>query len=183
MKNVEILADLFAESARTLHRHVDGLDDDALWWRPDPRANSIGHTVWHVSRWMDLLTVVVLQNHDHGEEYWHVSGLREKTGYDPRGIGFNGFGTMTGYSPSEVDAVPRLAKPDLLAYFDQTAGALHAHIVAMRDEHLQKPAPGSHQGQLAYQWIKAVLLGELGHVGEIEALVAMRARADGRDGR
>ncbi len=39
-----------------------------------------------------------------------------------------------------------------------------------------KPASGSHQGLLAYNWIKATLPGELGHVGEIEALVAMRAR-------
>ena len=36
--------------------------------------------------------------------------------------------------------------------------------------------PQIERGRLAYQWIKAILLGESGHVGEVEALIALRAR-------
>jgi uncharacterized damage-inducible protein DinB len=28
---------------------VEQLDDDQLWWRPNPRSNSVGHLVLHVS--------------------------------------------------------------------------------------------------------------------------------------
>lgn len=176
MRNAELLADLIGQCAATVHRHVDPLDAAALAWRPDSLANSIGITVWHVSRWMDLLAVVVLQNRGHDEEHWHTQGWRQKTGYDPRGIGFNGFGAITGYTAEEVNAIPVMEKADLLAYFDQTSGALRDCVASMSDESLHQPAPGSHQGRLAYEWIKAILVGELGHAGEIEALAAMRAR-------
>jgi hypothetical protein len=176
MKDTELLADLFSDFAKTMHRHVDPLDDEALAWRPDAQGNSIGLTVWHVSRWMDLLTVVVLQNRSHDDEQWHTRGWRAKTGYDPRGIGFNGFGAITGYTADEANAVPAMPHDDLLVYFDQTGTALREQLLAMSDEALQQPAPGSHQGVIAYNWVKAVLLGFLGHAGEIEAYVAMRAR-------
>jgi hypothetical protein len=159
-----------------MHIQINPLDEEAFWWRPDPLGNSIGHTIWHVARWMDVLVVVVLQDRGHEDEQWHTSGWREKTGYDPRGIGFNGFGVITGYTAEEVNAIPIMAKDDLVAYFDQTLTAFRDQLLVMTDESLQEPAPGSHQGRLAYQWIKAILLGESGHVGEVEALIALRAR-------
>lgn len=176
MRNVELLADLLADLARLIHRHVDPLDAAGLAWRPDALGNSIGITVWHVSRWIDILSVVVLQARSHDEELWHAKGWAAKTGYDPRGVGFNGFGAITGYTAEEMNAVPVLARDDLLAYFDQTVNALEDSLRMMSDDSLQEPAPGSHQGLLAHYWIKAVLLGALGHAGEIEALAAMRSR-------
>lgn len=176
MTNTELLVDLITESAKTLLRHVDPLDAEALAWRPDPLANSIGLTVWHMSRWWDLLVVVLLENRTPDEEQWHTRGWREKTGYDPRGIGFNGFGAITGYSAEEADAVPAMAREDLMTYFDQTVEALRTKLLSLGDEALQQPAPGSHQGVIAYVWLRAILLGIVGHVGEIEAMVGMRAR-------
>lgn len=177
MTNVELLADLAAEVERGMRRHVDPLTAEALAWKPDAEANSIGVTVWHVARWLDLLTVVVLQNRPPTDEFWHASGWAKTTGYDPLGIGFNGFGAITGYTQAEVAAIPEMSAADLLSYLGEAAGALRAQLLRMSDESLHEPAPGSHQGLLAYAWLKPVLCGCLGHVGEIDALVSMRGRA------
>jgi hypothetical protein len=172
-----MLADLIGTFGGLMHLRIDPLDEDAFNWRPDPGGNTIAHTVWHVSRWMDVLAVFVLQGRPHEDEQWFARGWRDRYGYDPRGIGHEGFGVITGYTLDEVNAIPRMDKAGVVAYFDQTIAAFREQISSMTDESLQLAAPGGPGGRVAYQWIKAILTGELGHVGEIEALVAMRARA------
>lgn len=176
MKNTELLADLISTFGGLMHIQINPLDEEAFQWRPDPGANSIAETVWHVSRWMDVLSTLVLGNRPHDQELWFTSGLSEKYRYDPIGIGFNGFGAITGYTAEEMQAIPAMSKDDVVAYFDGTVAAFQQAVLALTDEGLQQAAPGSHQGRLAYLWIKGILLGELGHAGEVEALVAMRSR-------
>jgi hypothetical protein len=42
---------------------------------------------------------------------------------------------------------------------------------------LHQPATGLGGRRTPYQWIKSILLGSYGHLGEIEALKAMQGRA------
>lgn len=50
METGEILAEAFGRAATGVRRLTDGLDADALAYRPDPDANSIGWLVWHLTR-------------------------------------------------------------------------------------------------------------------------------------
>jgi hypothetical protein len=46
----ELLADALGRVREQMPDVVAGLSDDDLAWRPDPEANSIAWTVWHLSR-------------------------------------------------------------------------------------------------------------------------------------
>jgi hypothetical protein len=168
--------DWLQELSRDLHGEIENLSPEALAWQPDPGANSVGVTVWHLSRWLDLLTVRACQDRLPEEELWHTRGWRHKTGYDPRGLGDRGFGAVTGYTLEEVRAIPCLNAQELLAYFDQVCEALHAYLSTLSSEALHQSVFGLGRKRTVYQWVKPVLIGCLGHMGEIQALKAMRER-------
>ncbi len=176
MQDVELLAEWVQDFARDMRREIEPLSTEDLSWQPDPQANSIGITVWHVSRWLDLLLVRILQNRPPEEEQWHVQGWAARTGYDPHGIGYQGFGAVTGYTWEEVQAIPALSAGDLLAYLDQASTALHEYLRGLSSETLHQPTLGLKGTRTAYGWVKPVLKGCLGHLGEIQALKAMIAR-------
>jgi DinB superfamily len=172
----ELLADLVQTLAASLREELGELSPEALAWQPDPEGNGIGITVWHVSRWLDLLAVQILQARPAPEEQWHTRGWAARTGYDPRGIGYRGLGALTGYTWAEVEAVPPLPAADLLAYLDQAATALRDHLLALPTAALWQPAPGGNGTRTVYDYVKGPLLGAYGHIGEIAALKALRAR-------
>lgn len=177
MRDAELLADWVAKLAADLRDEITDLDAEALAWRPDAEGNSIGVTVWHVSRWLDVLTVQILQNRPAADEFWHTDGWAAKTGYDPRGIGGRGLGNVTGYTQAEVAAIPALAAADHLAYLDSVCTALREHLLTLPPNALADPTP-SFGGQYSrYAWIKTLLPGCFGHAGEIQALKSLRARA------
>lgn len=177
MRDAELLADWVAKLAADLRAEIADLDAAALAWRPDAEGNSIGVTVWHVSRWLDVLTVQILQNRPAAEEFWHTQGWAVRTGYDPRGIGGRGLGNITGYTQAEVAAIPALSATDHLAYFDTVCTALQAQLLALPPDALAQPAPGFSGKHPRYAWFKTLLPGCFGHVGEIQALKSLRARA------
>ena len=109
MNDIELLAEWVEDFAHDVRSEIEDLSPEDLAWQTDPQANSIGVTVWHVSRWLDLLTVRALQNRSPEEEQWHTEGWAAKTGYDPRGIGYRGLGAITGYTWEEVQAIPPLS--------------------------------------------------------------------------
>ena len=74
MRDVEMLADLVTYMAQSIRRVVDGLSREELTWQPDAQGNSIGVTVWHCSRWLDVLTEQLLENQPANAEQWHTRG-------------------------------------------------------------------------------------------------------------
>jgi DinB superfamily len=119
MKGAEVLADLVVYLARSVRREIEGLSHEELTWQPDAEGNNIAITVWHFSRWLDLLTVRAFENRPPEEEQWHIRGWAKKTGYDPRGIGYQGFGVLADYTQKEVAEVPVLDANELITYLDQ----------------------------------------------------------------
>ena len=177
MTDLELLAELIEELARDLHPEIEPLTAEELNWDPGPHANSIGVTLWHMARGMDFLTVRVLQSKPAEEEQWHTKGWREKTGYDPRGIGYSGWGVITGYTWEEVLAIPSFTSQEIMEYFDQACFALSAHVRKMLQETAQLPVQEFMKGKLnQYQWIKFFYKGLQSHVGEIMAIKAMLER-------
>ena len=177
MRDVELLADLVAKLARDVHAEIAELSPEGLAWQPDPEANNIGVTVWHFSRWLDMLAVQALANRSAAEELWQTRGWAARTGYDPRGIGYLGLGLLTGYTQAEVAAVPQLTAGHLLEYLDQACGALRERLLGLPSEALYQPTPGLGGKRKVYDLLTSILMGCFGHVGEIEALKAMRERA------
>ena len=179
MTYLELLAELIEDLARDLRPEIEPLPPEALAWNPGPQANSIGVTLWHMARGMDFLAVRILQAKEAEQEYWHVKGWREKTGYDPRGIGYAGWGMVTGYTWEEVLAIPKLTSQEMMEYFDQACFALSGQVRQLTDEVAQQPVPNYRKGKLTrYEWLKFFYKGLQAHVGEIMAIKAMKARLD-----
>jgi hypothetical protein len=176
MTDVEVLVDLIQALTARLRRRVAPLSAAELAWQPDNEGNNIGVTVWHFSRWLDVLAVRLLQDRPAEEELWFARGWAARTGYDPRGIGYRGYGVLTGYTLAEVAALPALSAVDLLAYHDQASEAIQAQLQALPAGALHQPAPGDETGETAYALVKDILLGSHRHLGEIDALHAMQAR-------
>lgn len=176
MTDVEMLAEWIDDVAKDVRNELEDLPPEAIDWQPDPGANSIGVTVFHFSRWFDLISVRTLDDRPQEEEQWFTRGWAEKTGYDPSGVGLRGYGAVTGYTLEEVAAIPTMSAADHLAYLDQTTQALSARLRNLPDGALHQPTPGLGGKSTVYGWIKSILKGSLGHIGEIEALKAMRER-------
>ena len=172
-----LLDDWLATLGELTHAEVASLSRDELAWRPDPLANSVGLTVWHYARWLDVLAIRVLDDRPAEEEIWQAAGWAARTGYDPRGIGYLGLGVITGYTAEEAAAVPILPAEDLLAYFDAALLALRERLRALLTAAIHAPVPGLGGGRTVYARLKAIMIGCFGHVGEIASLNALRARA------
>jgi hypothetical protein len=176
MTDKELLIDLMNELGSDMRDEIGGMSVEELTWQPDPQANSIGVTVWHVARWLDVLAMRILHTEADIDELWHTQGWAEKTGYDPRGIGASGLGNVTGYTMEEVAAIPHMNAPDLLAYLDSTIEAVNSRIAEMPDSALYEKVPGIGKSRTAYGWIKLLMKGCMTHVGEIQTLKAQRER-------
>jgi hypothetical protein len=72
--------------------------------------------------------------------------------------------------------VPTLSAAELLDYLGQVTDRLLQTLDGMPTEILHAPAPGLGGTRSRCSRLSAVLQGTFGHVGEIEALGAMRRR-------
>src|SRR3954471_19310940 len=170
MTGIDVVADLLDEVVTSIHGVIEGMPQEQLDWKPDPGGNSIGLTVWHVSRWMDVLGARILADLPAEQEQWHTQGWTAKTGYDPRGIGSRGLGTITGYTLEEAAAVPSLSAADLLAYLDQGYSVVRERLEDITSDMLFEPNPGTTVEGTTYRWLKSLIKGFFGHLGEIQAL-------------
>lgn len=180
MTDLELLVDLVDDLTRGIHKQVSGLSHKELTWRPDIEGNSIGVTVWHISRGLDVLKVRFLEQRQALEEQWYTQGWARQTAYDPRGIGTGGLGILSGYTQEEVSAIPVLSAEELLAYLDQVSDALRQYLLSLPEGALSQPTTFAGERLTAYQVIKEIVLGCVGHLGEIEALKALQTRAKQR---
>jgi len=167
MRDTELMAKWFEDIAAGLRRRVKDLDEEALEWRADDRGNNIRETVWHVARWIDVLTRI-LGGTQPSTERWFTDGWADRTGYDPRGLGDDGLGVLSGYTFEEVLAIPRLTAPQLLEYVDSVSAPVAQRLRALHDDESAAKAVRRATG---------ILQGCFAHIGEIDALLAIRERS------
>lgn len=177
MRVADLLAEWFETFALDVRREVEGLGKGELDRLPAPRSNSIGVTIWHCARWMDVLDTQVLRERPAEEEEWHSGGWATRTGYDPRGIGTLGLGAITGYSWEQVEQIPTLPPDALLAYLDAVAGSLVPRLRAMPEDAFLRPAAVPGSDRTVYEWLRSILKGCLGHLGEIRSMKALYLRS------
>ncbi len=132
----DVVVDLLNDNVRRLHRVIDGMDEDCLYRTPDPEANSIAVTVWHMARVFDVFLNQHVQGKEATNEVWFSGGWAERTGYDPRGIGRDGWGSVNGYTREEVAAIPHLSREELLDYIDEVKAEVSAFLARTSIEEL-----------------------------------------------
>ncbi len=156
-----MLAEWVDDLRGALERRLARIPEAALHRRPAREMNSIGDTVWHVARWLDLVTMW-LDNSAPERQHWIADGWAERTGYDPRGTGTDGLGTISGYSFAEVEALPKLRTDQLLGYLGAVCDDLVPRLRAADDA-------------TAHRYT-GVVQGTFGHLGEIAALATLFGR-------
>jgi hypothetical protein len=85
MDEREILDDCLAALSDWVHDDIAGLSIDDLAWQPDPLANGVGVTVWHLSRWLDVLAVQALAGRSAADEHWQTGPGRRQERTERRG--------------------------------------------------------------------------------------------------
>ena len=179
MNPKDVLTDMLENFAFSLHRTIMDLPKDALQWQPDPEANNIAVTVWHICRALDLLKVRIIENKPDQDQLWYATGWASRTNYDPAGLGFGGFGNLAGYTLDQVKAVPLLSAEESLEYFDQVCGAFSDYLANLKVEALEEsPAgwprmAGAPAPENVYVVILMFMLDNREHLGEIKAIRAM----------
>lgn len=104
METRHVLADGFARIRQGVHRVTEGLDAEALVYRPDPDANSIAWLVWHATRVQDDHVSEIAGR----EQAWTSDGWAERLG-----LPFPRRDTGYGHTTEQVAAV-RVDGPELL---------------------------------------------------------------------
>lgn len=170
----ESLIDFMDTYKRGVHSSLEGLSPEALAWQPDPEANSIAVTVWHLGRVMDNVKTTRMDAADRSEELWHKNGWAEKYDYDPHGLGDGGTGILTGFSIEEMLAVPVMSRDDMLAYFDQCFDSIYDFLEKSTPEDLAENIPNSERS--FFFWIKICIVDGTRHTGELLALRSMWER-------
>ena len=92
----DVLIDLLEDNRRRLHRLFSAISDECVYWKPDKESNNIEVTVWHMARILDVFFILQFKGDSSAEECWFKNGWAKQTGYDPSGIGLNGWGMLTG---------------------------------------------------------------------------------------
>lgn len=170
MQAKEVLLDLLSDNSNRVHQLLDEISDDCLHWQPHPDTNSIAITLWHVSRAFDVFLTQHILARPNTEENWVKSNWKQKTGYDPRGLGTNGWGMLTGYNREEVGAIPQFSKEILRGYYDEMDSTIRSFVEGTGEEMLAQAAPGVEGRRTNFYWIRHPLFDLTRHVGEMLAL-------------
>lgn len=176
MNSKDILLDLLTTYKEGIDFALKDLPAEALTFQPDPQANHIYATMWHLARVLDMIVVMRIQNKPIDDEQWFTNGWLDKTNYDPRGKGARGLGVLIGYTAEEMLQVPVLSIEDMKKYFDDTHTALVDLIKTIPSESLEEKAPGGDPLRTHYEWVKICLNDGIRHTGEILAIKSMWER-------
>ena len=176
MQGKDLLLDLLEDNTKRVHQLLDEITDDCLHWQPNPDANSIAVTFWHVSRVFDVFMTQHIKDEPNEKEIWVQSGWAQKTDYDPRGLGVNGWGMLTGYSLDEMQQIPRFGKEILRGYYDEMVDVIQTYLENTSEEELAQSAPGFERKRTKFYWVRHPLYDLTRHVGEMLALKSMWER-------
>jgi hypothetical protein len=176
-----VMIDYLEDNRRRLKRALVDMDDRALCWQPDPQGNSIAVTLLHMGRLLDVFLAQVIEDKPADGECWFQHGWADRTGYDPRGIGLEGWGTVNEYTLEEVAALPHLTTAELLGYLDEVYDRVKGFINEVSMSELSQAAPGLRGEYTKYQVLSMGLMDNVRHLGEIYTLKALRERGYSND--
>lgn len=129
MQGTLVLDEAFTRIPGIARRAVDGLDADALVWRPEPGANPIGWLVWHLARVQD----------DHVADLDDVGQLWVVERWGPRfDLPEDATETGFGHTPEQVAAVRPDGPDALLDYLDAVTERTRRLLTVVDDDDLDR---------------------------------------------
>ena len=129
MDQQAIITDGMSRGRGVLRRALDGLDVDALTYRPADHTNPIGWLAWHIARVEDMHVADLLET----GQLWTDGGWHERFGMpaDARDFG-------TRQTLEQVNAVNAPSAELLLAYYDAVAARTDAYLETLSAEDLSR---------------------------------------------
>jgi len=167
LNGTEVMIDYLDDNLRRVKRYLKDIDEDCLHWQVDPATNSIAVILWHMGRFMDVFHTQHAFGLPSEQECWLRSGWAEGTGYDPRGLGRDGWGSLNGYTPAEVAAMPEYSWSLLSAYLEEVTQSVKETLNTTPMAVLAQPGAGFEGQYTRYQLISMALMDNVRHLGEI----------------
>jgi hypothetical protein len=129
MRSNQVLDEAFSRIPDLARRAVDGLDVEALIWRPEPGSNPIGWLVWHLTRVQDDHVAELVD----GEQVWVDEAWAARFGLseDTTETGF-------GHGPAQVAAVRPDSTDALLGYLDAVTERTRSFLATLGDDDLDR---------------------------------------------
>ena len=175
----EVMVNCLEDNLRRVKRYVESVNDESLHWLIDPEAISIATNMWHMGRILDVFFTQLALGLPSDDERWFAGDWAEKTGYDPRGLGRDGWGSLNEYTHEEVAAMPKFSLELLLAFLEDVYGTVREYLLATPMLEMAKPAAAFEGRFTRYQVISMALMDNIRHLGEIRLIRSLWQRAQG----
>jgi hypothetical protein len=173
----EVMIDNLDDNLRRLKRTLESVNEDCLYWRVDQETNTIALILWHMGRLLDVFFTQHALGKPPTEACWFRGGWAYETGYDPRGQGREGWGTLNDYSREEVAGVPGFTKTQLLGYLEDVYASLRGYLKITPMTELAEPGAGFEGKYTRYQVISMALMDNVRHLGEILLIKSLWERS------
>lgn len=121
-KAIDLVVDALDRVQETVHEVVEGLDEAALTYRLDDRANTIAWLVWHLARVQDHHVAEILET----SQIWAGGDWAARVGLDP-----DPSNTGYGHTADEVLSVRPESGQVLVDYLDAVAARTHAMLAEL----------------------------------------------------
>ena len=172
----DVIIDYLDDNLRRLKRTLSDMSADCLYWQADTQANSIAVILWHMGRLLDVFFAQFVLDLPAEKERWFAGGWAGQTGYDPRGLGRDGWGSVNQYTLEEVAAMPEFDLELLLDFIDDVYDIVRDYLLSTPIEKLAEAAPGFDGQFTRYQVISMALMDNIRHLGEIRLIQSMWRR-------
>ena len=173
LTGVEVIIDYLDDNLRRLKRYLETVSDEGLHWQVNPETNSIAINLWHMGRLLDVFHTRLAMGQPAETECWFRNGWARETGYDPRGLGREGWGSLNEYTPEEVAAMPKFTREQVLGYLDDVYANLRDSLRPTPWEVLAEPGTGFDGRFTRYQIISMALMDNVRHLGEIRLIKSL----------
>lgn len=149
---------------RWIQQALDEVDDDKLYFRPEPDSNHIAWLVWHLSRWRDRISAAVL-----GEpQVWTSGGWNESFGIEPDRTGLGDTPEQVAQFRPDRELLAGYARAVHQALVDRVGRATQAQLEAEIEY-----SPGNTRP--AWRALVSVVEDTAEHTGQVNYLRGMAA--------
>lgn len=170
MQTTDVLADAYGRIRHLVHQSVEGLDGEALAFRPEANANSIAWLLWHLTRVQDDHVSEIAGR----EQAWVSDGWAAEFGMptDPSNTGY-------GHSSEEVARVRPEGPDGLLAYHDAVSDRTKEYLATIDADELDRIIDRSYDPPVSVGVrLVSVISDNLQHAGQaryVQGIVERRA--------
>jgi len=178
LSGTEVMVDYLDDNLRRLKRQLINVSEDCLHWRVDAEANSIAVILWHMGRLLDVFFTQLALGIPSDEERWIAGGWAQKTDYDPRGLGRDGWGSVNEYMLDDVAAMPKFNLAELLDFIEDVYSTVRDYLLDTSMLEMAEPAAGFEGKFTRYQVISMALMDNVRHLGEIRLTRSLWVRSD-----